>query len=209
MDFHVVDPYLIMEKIEVSLKNVMDTCMKNNLMMAIDEDVLKFLILKIFQQLLILREAGASHGDVNPTNIMFSYEVGRSSINMDSADVQLIDFGSTGPDGSHYAASPKYVPPDNWKTGINDGTNTTKTYCSIEKLDIEMSTKALHPRKNGSKFDSWSSFITLLELVNFQHPFQHNFDCGNYLDALENFRFKGRHNEKYESIECIWASRTV
>ena len=38
----------------------------------ITEDLVKFLILRIFQQLKIFREAQASHGDVKPKNIMMT-----------------------------------------------------------------------------------------------------------------------------------------
>ena len=63
-----------MDKIEVSLRDLIDTCTKKNLMMMVDEDVLKFLILEMFKQLAILREAGASHGDVKPENLMLGYK---------------------------------------------------------------------------------------------------------------------------------------
>ena len=170
-----------MDNIEVSLKNVIETCKKNNLMMVIDEDVLKFFILKMFQQLAILREAGASHGDVKPDNIMFSYEASFDKIELNLVDVQLIDFGCTGKDGAYYGASVRYAPPDNWREGINDQTSTTLTYKTKQTFDSSTCKKDLRPRKNGSKFDSWSSFITLLEFLNFSHPFQHALNNGYYL----------------------------
>ena len=84
-----------MDKIEVSLKDLMEQCMKNNLMMLIDEDIIKFLILMVFGQLAILREAGAAHGDIKPQNIMISYDAELNQFSLDSADVQIIDFGAS------------------------------------------------------------------------------------------------------------------
>ena len=66
--------YLIMDRIEVSLANVIETIRKENLLMCIHEDVLKFVFFKIIEQLVILREAGASHGDIKSDNVMFSYK---------------------------------------------------------------------------------------------------------------------------------------
>ena len=178
--------YIIMDKIEVSLKNVINTGKINsffqiNLMMVVHEDVLKFFILKIFQQLAILREAGASHGDVKPDNVMFSYELRTRAL--DSADIQLIDFGCTGPDGASYGATGRYTPLDNWREEINEKIATI-TYKSMQTSDSKKCAKVLRPRKHGSKFDSWSSFITLLEFLNFSHPFQHAIDSGNYLNTV-------------------------
>ena len=180
--------YIIMNKIEVSLQNVIDTCKKNNLMMVVDEDILKFLILRMFQQLAILREAGASHGDVKPDNIMLNYEADQETVKLNSADVQLIDFGCTGPNGAHYGATGGYTPLDAWRKGINDQT-ATSMYKSSQTTDSKTSKKLLRTRKNGSKFDSWSSFITLLEFINFSHPFQDALNSGNYLKELSNFKF--------------------
>ena len=160
-------------------------------MMVIDEDVVKFIILKLFQQLAILRGAQASHGDVKPDNLMFSISISDKTPEklLDSADIQLIDFGCTGPDGTSYGASAEYTPPDNWKGEINDKT-TSITYESVGMTsDAETCKKDLYPRKNGSKFDSWSSFITLVELMNLQHPFYHSMRSGIYLDQLRNFEF--------------------
>ena len=69
--------YLIMDRIEVSLANVIETIRKENLLMCIHEDVLKFVFFKIIEQLVILGEAGASHGDIKSDNVMFSYQVTR------------------------------------------------------------------------------------------------------------------------------------
>ena len=84
-----------MDRIEISLKDLMERCMKYNLMMVIDEDIIKFLILKIFEQLITLREAGAAHGDIKPQNIMISYVADNFLSGLDSADVQIIDFGAS------------------------------------------------------------------------------------------------------------------
>ena len=59
----------------------------------------------------------------------------------------------------------------------------------MQTSDSKTCMKDMRPRKNGSKFDSWSSFITLLEFLNLSHPFQHALNSGNYLDELRNFRF--------------------
>ena len=201
--------FIIMENIEVSLRNLIDTCKQKNLMMVVDEDVLKFLILEMFQQLKILRETGASHGDVKPENIMFSYEADRNTIKLDSADVQLIDYGCTGPDNISYGASPGYIPLDNWRGDINDQNSTISTYKSIQSefqtIDSETCKKDLHPRKHGSKFDSWSSFITLLEFLNFSHPFQHALNSGNYLNELKNFKF----NKKMLHFSNTYSSELI
>ena len=77
-----------------ALKDLMEQCMKNNLMMIIDEDIIRFLILRIFEQLKILREAGAAHGDIKPQNIMISFDL-ENSFSLDSVDVQIIDFGAS------------------------------------------------------------------------------------------------------------------
>ena len=73
-------------------------------MMVVDEDILKFLILEMFQQLAVLREAGASHGDVKPENIMIHYTKNTAySVNEHESpylsELELIDFGCSGPDG--------------------------------------------------------------------------------------------------------------
>ena len=94
-----------MAKHDITLRGVSKICKINNLMMFIDEDILKFLIFKMFQQLAILREAGAAHGDVKPENIMFSFDADTETTNLDSADVHLIDFGCSGPDGVIYGGA--------------------------------------------------------------------------------------------------------
>ena len=104
-------------------------------------------------------------------------------------DIQLIDFGCTGPDGASYGATVEYTPPDNWRGEVNDKNSITVTYKSMQTLGSEICKKDLHARKNGSKFDAWSSFITLLELINLRHPFQDAFESGNYLNELRNFKF--------------------
>ena len=91
--------FIIMDILEVSLANLIETCRKNNLSMFINEDILKFVFFEIIKQLVILRKAGASHGDVKSDNVMFSYETDNTRVDLSAADVQLIDFGCSGPNG--------------------------------------------------------------------------------------------------------------
>ena len=160
-----------MDRIEVSLANVIETIQKENLMMCVPEDVLKFVFFKIIEQLVILREAGASHGDIKSDNVMFSYSI--DGADLSSADVQLIDFGCTGPNGQHYAATVIYAPLEIWRNTITDETSKTLhvTYASksIHTQDLNTTKLDFQARKHGSKYDSWSTMVTIWEFINLGH----------------------------------------
>ena len=96
-----------------------------------------------------------------------------------------------GPDGSNFPATTKYAPLDNWKGNINDKNSTTlySSYNTAQTQNSNLTSQDLNARKNGSKFDSWSTFISLLELINFYHPFEKSLKCGKFLDHLRSFKF--------------------
>ena len=200
--------YIIMDRIEVSMSNVIERIRKENLLICIHEDVLKFIFFRIIEQLAILADAGASHGDIKCDNVMFSYEAGVRKVDLYSADVQLIDFGCSGPNGQSYGGTVRYTPLENWKETTTDKNSkilTNESCKSNQTLDANTRKPDLTSRKHGSKYDTWSTMVSLWEFNNLEHPFEKDLDCGNFLKMLRGFKFDKNelHFSKYLSANFI------
>jgi len=86
--------FIIMDRIYFTLADIIERCRKLNLAWFFDEDVLKYIFIDTIDQLALLSDAGASHGDIKPSNIMVVYNIGLYRIDLDSARTELIDLGS-------------------------------------------------------------------------------------------------------------------
>ena len=87
-----------------------------------------------------------------------------TKVDLSAADVQLIDFGCSGPNGQHYAATVKYAPLEIWRNNITDETSKTLIFTETSQTLDSDTTKFL-PRKHGSKYDTWSTMITIWEFI--------------------------------------------
>ena len=55
--------------------------------------------------------------------------------------------------------------------------------------DPDTTRSFLYPRKHGSKYDTWSTMVTIWEFMNLGHPFKKAVASGNFLNDLRKFKF--------------------